>query len=108
MEHLGITPTRGSTCTGANVTGISNGTTYTFTVHATNGIGNSPESAPSNAVNRRQICAAGCIRYRQRAGIGEPGANPTYAIKVNNSATSTIPDAVLWTLAHYRWSHVLL
>jgi surface antigen len=32
------------------VTGLTNGTSYTFTVHATNSGGNGPESSPSNAV----------------------------------------------------------
>lgn len=92
----GITATCGSTCTGANVTGLSNGTTYTFTVHATNGIGNSPESAPSNAVTP-QINAVpqdASVTDSGPASVNS-GANATYAIKVNNSATSTIPDAIL-------------
>ena len=50
-----VTSTPGSlTASGAAspivVTGLTNGTSYTFTVHATNATGNSAESAASNAV----------------------------------------------------------
>jgi len=92
----GITASACNTCTGANVTGLTNGTTYTFTVHATNGVGNSAESAPSNAVTP-QINAVpqdASVTDSGPASVNS-GANAVYTIKVNNSATSSIPDAIL-------------
>ena len=47
----------GSTTTGT-VTGLTNGTSYTFTVVATNALGDSPPSSPSNAVIPRTIPTA--------------------------------------------------
>jgi hypothetical protein len=46
----GLTVTAGADATGTVVTGLTNGTTFTFTVHATNAAGSGPESSASNAV----------------------------------------------------------
>ena len=51
-----LTPVNtGSTTTGATVTGLTNGTAYTFTVAATNSIGTGPESAHSPSVTPSAI-----------------------------------------------------
>lgn len=57
----------GFTGTGAasplNVAGLTNGTAYTFTVHATNAIGNSAETAASNSVT--PVTGANLVKVRR-------------------------------------------
>ena len=57
-EPDGITASVGPGETQAIVPGLTNGVSYTFTVFATNGIGDGPESAPSNAVVPRTVPGA--------------------------------------------------
>lgn len=69
------------------VTGLTNGTSYTFTVHATNSVGNSAESSASNSVTPT---AASYIRLSPLALMTESGTGPyTYTGTNTSYSTST-------------------
>ena len=91
----GATVTVPATQTGTNITGLLPGTTYSFTVHATNATGNSAESLPSNAVT---------IIVQQGADLGISMTSPasinakalvTFSMTVVNNGPG---DAALVTL----------
>ena len=59
--------------TQVTITGLTNGTTYTFTVTAKNTNGSSAPSTPSNAVTPEQLAAGGADRRQRAAGLQRGG-----------------------------------
>ena len=64
--------TVGATTTASTVTGLTNGTIYTFTVKANNDIGSSPASSPSNAVTPQSTIFDYAIPATVDAGDTDP------------------------------------
>lgn len=80
------------------VTGLTNGTGYTFTVHATNGLGDSGESAASNSVTPSTPADFRYFRLVitgwHEAGVfvyGSPRINEFQLFTVSNTKYPTVP-----------------
>ncbi len=82
--------------TSAVVTGLTDGTTYTFTVHAINSQGAGPESAPSNAVTPTRPLGATdmAITITGPASINA-GGNAVYTLTANNAGPSFAPQVTV-------------
>jgi uncharacterized repeat protein (TIGR01451 family) len=88
--------------TGVNFTGLTNGTTYSFTIHATNAVGSGAESLPSNAVTPVSPQGADLAITMTSPATVNAGAFVTFAMTVTNNGpgnaalvtlTDTLPGA---------------
>ncbi len=100
----GVTKTVPGDQTDGTITGLTNGTAYTFTVAATNTAGTSPASAPSAAVTpatKPSRVAKPTVKVKGRKAIvkwaapSDDGGSPIagYRVVVNGKARTTGADA---------------
>jgi titin len=83
----GTTVTAAASATSATVGGLTDGVMYTFTVHATNAYGNSPESAPSNAVTPSPPATAPGAPTMATASAGDREATVTWVDPTSNGGS---------------------
>jgi uncharacterized protein DUF11/fibronectin type III domain protein len=89
----GITATVGGNA--ANVSPLTNGVAYTFSVHATNAIGNGPESAQSGPVTPAAVTAPDVAISMTGPASVIAGGNAVYSLVVTNLGPTTAPDVTL-------------
>jgi hypothetical protein len=80
--------------TSATVTHLANGSSYTFTVYATNAIGNGPASAASNAVTVVEIPSAGTSSLAETARtiMADGVSSTTLTAMVEDAAGDPLPN----------------
>jgi len=89
-------PTPGSSSANAIVSGLTNGTAYTFTVHATNAAGNGFESTPSLPVTPQITNVPNTtIIVLGPAGVASTPTQVTYTVVVGNASQFPINNVTI-------------
>jgi uncharacterized repeat protein (TIGR01451 family) len=81
--------------TGAVITGLINGTSYTFSVHATNAVGAGLESAASNIVTPNVVNAADMAVTMSAPATINAGSLVTFTINVSNNGPGSVGSVLL-------------
>jgi Domain of unknown function (DUF4082)/Fibronectin type III domain/Bacterial Ig domain len=93
----------GASATSATVTGLTNGTAYTFTVTATNGNGTGPASSPSPAITPADTIFD--FATPQTVDSGD-GASVTVGVKFTASTNGTVTGIRFYKAATNTGTHV--
>ncbi len=100
----GVDSNAGTTALTHVITGLTNGTAYTFKVHATNAIGNSIESASSNSVTPT-LSVAYASGFNITAGTSTDGGTlGAYTWAANGGAQFSGGDAAALTNSTYWYA----
>jgi hypothetical protein len=95
----------GASATSASVTGLTNGTTYTFTVKATNAIGTGPESTPSSPVTPQNLVTI--FGSSTPAEVDSGDANPVeLGVKFTSDVAGTVTGIRFYKASTNTGTHI--
>ena len=91
--------------TAATITGLTNGSSYTFTVSASNTVGTGPASTPSQAITPTATAAPAFVQKASAHGSGQTSLSVTMpsAVKSGNRLVVEVAD---WSSGHAGISSV--
>ncbi|MDR3647902.1 MAG: fibronectin type III domain-containing protein, partial [Acidimicrobiales bacterium] len=89
VAQTSLSVTAAATAASATVPGLTNGTTYTFTVSATNALGTGPASAPSNPVTPTVAAVPPGTPFGVTATAGTNSVTVSWAAPSNGGSTIT-------------------